>query len=308
MLSAVASTAYMPQPLAGRATQSAKASPVMAQGWETKAASAGLAAALALGMGATDAHAGVFTRSEIASLTYEQIKGTGLANTCPNVESGEKKTISTSGKKTIDEFCLEPTSFQVLEDKLTKNGVVTEAVNTKVTTRQTYVLTGINGDLKTVDGKLAFVEKDGIDYAPTTVQLPGGERVPFLFTVKNLIAKADGNPSSIEPGLKLAGSFNVPSYRTGLFLDPKGRGTTTGYDQAIALPALQAGGDEGLFNENNKKFDVLQGNIELKVTDVNAELGEIGGVFVQKQPSDTDLGSKAPKELLLKGNWFATVN
>ena len=43
MLSAVASTAYMPQPLAGRATQSAKASPVMAQGWETKAASAGLA-------------------------------------------------------------------------------------------------------------------------------------------------------------------------------------------------------------------------------------------------------------------------
>merc|ERR1719272_2297072 len=127
-------------------------------------------------MGATDAHAGVFTRSEIASLTYEQVKGTGLANTCPNVESGPEKSISVAGKKSIDEFCLEPTSFQVLEDKLTKNGVVTEAVNTKVTTRQTYVLTGINGDLKTVDGKLAFVEKDGIDYPPTTVQLPGGQR------------------------------------------------------------------------------------------------------------------------------------
>jgi len=132
--------------------------------------------------------------------------------------------------------------------------------------------------------------------------------VPFLFTVKNLVAKADSNPSAIEPGLQLAGKFNVPSYRTGLFLDPKGRGTTTGYDQAVALPALQAGGDDSLFGENNKKFDVLQGNIELKVTDVNAELGEIGGVFVQKQPSDTDLGSKAPKEVLLKGNWFATVN
>merc|ERR1712078_785436 len=76
---------------------------------------------------------------------------------------------------------------------------------------------------------------------------------------------------------------------------------------AVALPALQAGGDEGLFAENNKKFDVLGGNIELKVTDVNAELGEIGGVFVHKQPSDTDLGSKQPKEVLLKGNWFATV-
>jgi photosystem II oxygen-evolving enhancer protein 1 len=298
------------QPLQGRATTVPKAGAVqMAEKWETKAQSVGLAAALALGA-ATQAQAGVFTRSEIASLTYEQVKGTGLANTCPNVEGGGPTSIKLAGGKTykIDEFCLEPTSFQILEDKLTKAGVVTEAVNTKVTTRQTYVLTGIDGDLKAVDGKLSFIEKDGIDYAPTTVQLPGGERVPFLFTVKNLVAKADSNPSSIDPGLKLAGKFKVPSYRTGLFLDPKGRGTTTGYDQAIALPALQAGGDEGLYNENNKKFDVLEGSIELKVTDVNAELGEIGGVFVHKQPSDTDLGSKAPKELLLKGNWFATVN
>jgi len=279
---------------------------VMAESWETKAASAGLAAALALGM-ATEAHAGPFTRGELNSLTYDQIKGTGLANTCPTVEGGSSTSIKLNGKSYINDFCLEPTTFQVLEDKLTKAGVVTEAVNTKVTTRQTYVLTGIEGDLTTKDGKLAFVEKDGIDYAPTTVQLPGGERVPFLFTVKNLVAKADGNPSSIDPGLKLAGSFKVPSYRTGLFLDPKGRGTVTGYDQAVALPALQAGGDEGLFSENNKKFDVLGGNIELKVTDVNAELGEIGGVFVHKQPSDTDLGSKQPKEVLLKGNWFATV-
>ena len=100
----------------------------------------------------------------------------------------------------------------------------------------------------------------------------------------------------------------VPSYRTGLFLDPKGRGTTTGYDQAVALPAMQAGGDEAMFKENNKKFEVLDGSIELKVTAVNSELGEIGGVFVHKQPSDTDLGSKVPKDLLLKGSWFATVD
>merc|ERR1712072_1618606 len=93
----------------------------------------------------------------------------------------------------------------------------------------------------------------------------------------------------------LSGSFTVPSYLTGLFLDPKGRGTTTGYDQAVALPAMQAGGDEGMFKENNKKFDVLDGSIEFKVTSVNAELGEFGGVFVQKQPSDTDLGSKVPR-------------
>merc|ERR1711988_789946 len=235
--------------------------------------------------------------------------GTGLANTCPNVEGGGPNSIKLAGGKTykIDEFCLEPTSFQVLEEKLTKSGVVTEAVDTKVTTRQTYVLTGMEGDLVQKDGKLTFLEKDGIDYAPTTVQLPGGERVPFLFTVKNLVAQSDGATSSISPGLKMSGGFNVPSYRTGLFLDPKGRGTTTGYDQAVALPALQAGGDDSLFNENNKKFDVGTGSLELKVTDVNSELGEIGGVFVHKQPSDTDLGSKVPKEVLLKGQFFAAV-
>merc|ERR1712182_122830 len=274
-----------------------------------KLQAASLAAAVAMGAAVQGASAGPFTRTDIASLTYEQIKGTGLANTCPQVESGGKPKISLSAGKTykIDEFCLEPTSFSVLEDKLTKSGVVTEAVPTKVTTRQTYVLTGIEGDLVQKDGKLAFIKKDGIDYAPTTVQLPGGERVPFLFTVKNLVAKADSSPGSIEPGLKLAGNFKVPSYRTGLFLDPKGRGTTTGYDQAIALPALQAGGDESLFAENNKKFEVGTGEIELKVTAVNAELGEFGGVFVHKQPSDTDLGSKTPKEVLLKGTFFGIV-
>ena len=193
-----------------------------ANGWKA----AGLAAALALATGVQSASAGPFTRSEIASLTYEQIKGTGLANTCPKVEAGGAQKIAVnSGKKyKIEEFCLEPTSFQVLEEKLTKNGLVTEAVDTKVTTRQTYVLTGIDGDLVQADGKLAFVEQDGIDYAATTVQLPGGERVPFLFTVKNLVAKtntpaADG----ITTATKFAGGFKVPSYRTGLFLDPKGR-------------------------------------------------------------------------------------
>jgi len=275
-------------------------------GWKA----AGLAAAVALATGVQSASAGPFTRSEISSLTYDQIKGTGLANTCPKVEAPSKDASIkvTGGKKfKLEEFCLEPTSFQVLEEKLTKQGLVTEAVDTKVTTRQTYVLTGIDGDIVSDGGKLAFIEQDGIDYAATTVQLPGGERVPFLFTVKNLVAKSDAATDSFKPGMKLAGKFTVPSYRTGLFLDPKGRGTTTGYDQAVALPAMQAGGDEAMFKENNKKFEVLDGSIELKVTSVNSELGEIGGVFVHKQPSDTDLGSKVPKDVLLKGSWFASV-
>ena len=41
------------------------------------------------------------------------------------------------------------------------------------------------------DGSVNFQEKDGLDYAPVTVQLPGGERVPFLFTVKEFTGKGN---------------------------------------------------------------------------------------------------------------------
>jgi photosystem II oxygen-evolving enhancer protein 1 len=308
MLAALISAlSYMSvKPLASRVAPMQQRTAVEMSAQSARVQAAGLAVALALAS-TQSAVAGPFTRSDIASLTYEQIKGTGLANTCPKVEEPTAASIKLEGGKKykIDEFCLEPTQFAVLEERLTKAGVVTEAVPTKVTTRQTYVLTGIEGDLLPEAGKLKFVEKDGIDYAATTVQLPGGERVPFLFSVKSLIANSD--TADIGTGTKFSGKFQVPSYRTGLFLDPKGRGMVTGYDQAVALPALQAGDDSSLYNENNKKFDVGIGSLALQVTSVNAELGEVGGVFVQKQPSDTDLGSKAPKEVLLKGEFFATV-
>lgn len=131
-------------------------------------------------------------------------------------------------------------------------------------------------------GNTKFVEQDGIDYAATTVQMPGGERVPFLFTVKNLVAEGKGD--TFKPGFEFGGSFKVPSYRTGLFLDPKGRGTTTGYDQAVALPGAQNGqaDNDKLFKENNKKFEVLDGEVKFKVLNVNNETKEIAGVFVQE--------------------------
>jgi hypothetical protein len=53
-------------------------------------------------------------------------------------------------------------------------------------------------------------------------QLPGGERVPFMFTVKQLEAKST-SPTGVAPGTEFGGSFTVPSYRSGLFLDPKAR-------------------------------------------------------------------------------------
>merc|ERR1719172_583379 len=98
---------------------------------------------------------------------------------------------------------------------------------------------------------VTLVEEDGIDYAPTTVQLPGGERVAFLFTVKQL--NASGTLDSFS------GTFSVPSYRGSSFLDPKGRGGSTGYDTAVALPAR--GDDEELTSENNKNTSALKGSI-----------------------------------------------
>merc|ERR1712161_5423 len=141
-------------------------------------------------------------------------------------------------------------------------------VNSKVMTRQTYTLEGIEGKILSNGGKIEFKEEEGIDYAATTVQLPGGERVPFLFTVKDLVAK--GNGDTFKPGFQMGGEFSTPSYRTGLFLDPKGRG-------------------------------------EMEVNKVNAEESEIGGVFVATQLSDTDMGSKTPKKVLTKGIFYAQV-
>ena len=77
----------------------------------------------------------------------------------------------------LSALCMEPTKFTVKEGS--------DFLDTKLMTRLTYTLADISGKLTVgSDGSVAFKEEDGIDYAPVTVQLPGGERVPFLFTVK----------------------------------------------------------------------------------------------------------------------------
>lgn len=264
-----------------------------------------------IAMGGMNMPAHALTKGDVLSLSYEQVKGSGLANRCPSVSDGAASPITlSSGKKyKITDLCLEPTSWQVETEVAIKKGEpVKEFVNTKLMTRQTYTLDEVSGDLEVKDGKAVFTEKDGIDYAATTVQTPGGARVPFLFTVKNLIAKSS-TAGPIQPGFDLGGSFTVPSYRTGLFLDPKGRGTTTGYDFAGALAARQTGTEEDeLFNENNKKFDVLKGEIEFAVNKVNSADGEFGGVFVSNQPSDTDMGAKEAKNILIKGIFYGKVS
>lgn len=238
-------------------------------------------------------------------LTYDQIRNTGLANKCPQLDDTSRGVIPVSSGQSfsISELCLEPTAFLVKQEGVSKRKQA-EFVPTKLLTRYTSSLDEVSGDL-TINGdrSVTFTEKDGIDFQPTTVQLPGGERVPFLFTVKGLVASSQPGLDNISTSTDFEGTYRVPSYRTSNFLDPKGRGLATGYDNAVALPA-QA--DSETF-ENVKKFDVGEGKISLQVAKVNNATGEIAGTFESNQPSDTDMGGKAPLEVKIRGLFYAKV-
>ncbi|KAL9682097.1 hypothetical protein QQ045_013890 [Rhodiola kirilowii] len=239
------------------------------------------------------------TFDELQSKTYMELKGTGLANQCPTIEGGVPNFAFKPGKYQMKKLCLEPTSFTVKAEGVNKNAPP-DFQKTKLMTRLTYTLDEIEGPFEVLpDGTVKFEEKDGLDYAAVTVQLPGGERVPFLFTVKQLVAS--GKPDNF------GGEFLVPSYRGSSFLDPKGRGGSAGYDNAVALPAGGRGDEEELVKENNKDTSASKGRITLSVTGSKPETGEVIGVFESIQPSDTDLGSKAPKDVKIQGIWYAQL-
>jgi photosystem II oxygen-evolving enhancer protein 1 len=239
------------------------------------------------------------TFDEVNAQTYMDVKGSGTANQCPIVAEGSDKFAFKDGNYTMRKFCLEPTSFTVKAESQFKGG--NEGFQpTKLMTRLTYTLDETEGPLTVQNGNLRFEEVDGIDYAAVTVQLPGGERVPFLFTVKELVA--EGKPEAF------GGTFLVPSYRGSSFLDPKGRGGSTGYDNAVALPAGGAGDEEELAKENEKNTAALNGNITFSIAKSNVQTGEIAGTFESFQPSDTDLGSKAPKEVKIEGIFYAQLD
>lgn len=242
--------------------------------------------------------ANALTFDQLQGLTYLQVKGTGIANTCPVMEAGTSNVKALkAGTYNFEKFCMEPTTFTVKEESQFKGGEP-EFVKTKLVTRLTYTLDDMSGTLKVSgNGEVELKEEDGIDYAPVTVQMPGGERVPFLFTVKQLNAKGSADAFS--------GTFTVPSYRGSSFLDPKGRGGSTGYDTAVALPA--AGDAEELEKENIKSTAASKGTAVFSIAKVDTETGEIAGVFETLQPSDTDLGSKAPKDVKIGGIWYAQL-
>jgi photosystem II oxygen-evolving enhancer protein 1 len=240
-------------------------------------------------------------------LTYDQIKGTGLANKCPQLTETSRGSIPIDPEKSyvIKELCLEPTQFFV-KGEATNKRQKPQYIAGKLLTRQTYSLDQIQGDLKVnPDGSLTFEEKEGFDFQPITVKLPGGETVPFLFTIKGLVAQSQPSMTSINTSTDFEGTFRVPSYRGATFLDPKGRGVASGYDAAVALPAQSD--DEELLRANVKRAEVLNGKISLSVAKVDSATGEIAGTFESEQPSDTDLGADEPKDVKVRGIFYARV-
>lgn len=240
-------------------------------------------------------------------LTYDDIKNTGLANNCPELLGPGRGSIAIDRGQTyiMSDLCLQPTSFFVKEEASNPRQEA-EFVPGKLLTRYTSTLTQILGTVTSnPDNSLTFVEEDGIDFQPVTVQLPGGEQVPFFFTIKGLVAKSQPGMESINSSTDFEGGFYVPSYRGATFLDPKGRGVATGYDNAVALPA--SADAEDLTLANVKRAELRNGKISLGINKVDSTTGEVAGTFESEQPSDTDLGAQEPVDVKIRGNFYAIV-
>lgn len=240
-------------------------------------------------------------------LTYDQIKGTGLAANCPQLGETARGSLPLDPNQSyiITDICLQPTTFLVKEEAANKRQA-TKFVPTKLMTRATSTLGPLQGELQpNSDSSLTFVEKEGLDFQPITVQMPGGQRVPFLFTVKDLVATTQPNMTSINTSTDFEGEYRVPEYRTAGFLDPKGRGLASGYDTAVGL--ITASDSEELARANVKHFESEKGTISLQVAKVDSKAGEIAGTFESEQLSDTEFGVHEPHEVKIRGIFYARV-
>lgn len=240
-------------------------------------------------------------------LTYDDIVNTGIANTCLELPDSSRGTIPIKAgqKYSIRDLCIEPREYFVKEEPVSKRQTA-EFIQGKLLTRYTSSLDQIQGTIDVNDdGTLTFTEIDGIDFQPATVLLPGGKEVPFLFTMKKLVASTSDSAGAINASTDFEGEFDVPSYRGQVFLDPKGRSLASGYDNAVALPGLAD--DQRFSNANVKEFVSRKGKMSLNVTKIDGETGEIAGVFESEQPSATDLGAEEPEEVKVRGIFYGRI-
>ena len=261
-----------------------------------------LALVLALCLTLVTACSGGAKAVDRSNLTYDDIHNTGLANNCPTLPDSARGSIALDAgtKYQLREICMHPQEVYVKGEPANKRQEA-QFVAGKILTRFTSSLDQVYGDLDAGATGLSFKELGGIDFQPITVLLPGGEEVPFTFSSKELVAQADG--ASITTSTDFNGSFRAPSYRTSNFLDPKGRGLTTGYSSAMGLvPA----GDE-FTGETVKRYVDGTGSMNLSITKVDEATGEFAGVFTAIQPSDSDMGTKPVVDVKIIGQLYGRL-
>ena len=261
-----------------------------------------LALVLALCLTLVTACSGGAKAVDRANLTYDDIHNTGLANDCPTLPDSARGSIAldAGSKYQLREICLHPSEVFVKGEPANKRQEA-QFVPSKILTRFTTSLDQVYGDLAVSGEGLSFNEQGGIDFQLVTVLLPGGEEVPFVFSSKELDAKADG--AAITTSTDFNGQYRVPSYRTSNFLDPKARGLTTGYSSAVGL--VPAGDD--FASETVKRYVDGTGNMNFSITKVDASTGEFAGVFTAIQPSDTDMGTKEAVDVKITGQLYGRL-
>jgi photosystem II oxygen-evolving enhancer protein 1 len=264
-----------------------------------------LALVLALCLTLVTACSGGAQAKDRAELTYDEIHNTGLANDCPTLPDSARGSIALSagGNYQLREICLHPAEVYVKGEPANKRQEA-QFVPGKILTRFTTSLDQVYGDLTVSGDGLRFNEQGGLDFQLVTVLLPGGEEVPFVFSSKELKAKADG--AAISTSTDFTGTYRVPSYRTSNFLDPKARALTTGVQYAQGLVAL-GGQDDDLTRENIKRYVDGTGQMELSITKVDSNTGEFAGVFTAIGPSDTDMGSHDPYDVKITGQLYGRL-
>ena len=61
--------------------------------------------------------ANALTFDQLQSLSYKEVKGTGVANTCPTIEGGSTNPKELkAGTYKLANFCMEPTTITVKEE------------------------------------------------------------------------------------------------------------------------------------------------------------------------------------------------
>lgn len=231
-------------------------------------------------------------------LTYDQVKGTGLANKCPDVSGNARGRsvipLQPGQSLQLIDICLEPTNFFVKEESSNKRKEA-EFVPAKLLTRATSSLDFIKATVTAQpDGSLLLREEEGLDYQPITVKMPGGEMVAFLFSMKNFEGRTEPGVNGISTAIDFEGEMEVPTYRGGTFIDPKGRGLGTGYDAAEALPAKRD--DAAFYEKSNKKAEYLKGKMYLQVARLDTARGKLPVRLNATNPRIPTLGQKNRKK------------